>query len=419
MILIYNSFNNLFKCIIFIFFSLFLTSVYSKNVNYIESSYEFNYCLNKIEHGDVLVLKSGVYVGNFNLDKSIDVSSDGFVVITSNNNNNIFNITSKGIKINGLIFYNSGKYLDKKDACVYVHEDSESSCILDNIFSECGFGVWLNGSSFNYIFKNIFIGSLNDVLSTRGNTIHIYKNNNTIVSDNFIINGRDGIYISNSQEVSISSNMFINVRFGIHYMFSNKCNVISNIITESLIGTAIMYSKYVDLINNLIYSNVDHGLFFRDVLYSRILVNKSLYNIDGIYLGSSYYNDIINNDIIKNNIGIKVSNGSNGNLVYYNNIISNRLQVQFLDYKTIIWNSRDSGNYWSHYIGWDLNMDNIGDKKFYITSFSDKLVSSYPILRVMFNSPGLVLLQKIENQFPAFRKSSIIDNYPLMRPIVW
>jgi len=190
-------------------------------------------------------------------------------------------------------------------------------------------------------------------------------------------------------------------------------------ISDSLIGIAVMYSKYVDLINNFSYLNINHGLFFRDVLYSRILRNKSLYNTDGILLGNSYYNDVINNDIMKNNIGIKVYSGSDENLVYDNNFISNRLQAQFLDNKKIIWNSKRIGNFWSHYIGWDLNMDNIGDKKFYVTNICDWLIFSYPILRVMFDSPALILLQKIENQFPAFRRYSIVDNYPLMRPIIW
>ena len=398
---------------------LFFFSAKSKDIYYIESSHEFCSILSFINDDDIIFLKFGVYIGNFCLKKKINILSDGFVLVTSNGYSNIFNIISKNIKIIDIIFYNSGKNLSVRNSCIYINDNMNNICIFNNIFSECGFGIWSNAISYGYLLNNIFIGTFSNTLSNRGNSIHLFKNNNVIVNDNFIINGRDGIYISNSKEVSIVNNIFINVRFGIHYMFSNKCNIISNIVTSSLIGAAIMYSKYVDLVNNFIYRNIDHGLFFRDVLYSRILGNKSMYNIDGIFLGSSYYNDIISNDVVKNNVGIKVSNGSDGNLVYYNNFISNRLQVQFLDNKIIVWNDENNGNYWSHYIGWDLNMDNIGDKKFYITSISDKLVYSYPILRVMLNSPGLILLQKIENLFPAFRKSSVVDNYPLMRPVIW
>lgn len=369
------------------------------------------------KNNDTIIIKTGIYKGNFIVNKKIKMYSNEYSVLTSNNNGNILTINTSGVKIKGIHFYNSGKSMAEKDACIFAKGNNIS--IIGNYFSECGFGIWSNSGSYNYIINNTFIGTSETILSDRGNTIQIYKNNNTIVSKNFIINGRDGIYITNSNEVSINKNIFSNTRFGIHYMFSNKSNVISNITTDSLIGIAIMYSKYVDLINNFAYLNTDHGLFFRDVLYSRILKNKSLYNTDGILLGNSYFNDIINNDIIKNGIGIKIYSGSDENLVYDNNVISNKLQVQFLDNKRLIWNSKKFGNFWSHYIGWDLNMDNIGDKKFYVTNISDWLIFSYPILRVMLNSPALILLQKIENQFPAFRKFSIIDNYPLMRPLIW
>jgi len=383
----------------------------------VSTSYDLHSALNNVNDGDLIILKSGIYNGNFCISKSVSLVADGFVILTSSGHGNILTIESSDVKVKGLVFYNSGKDMSDRNACVFVNGDNV--CILNSFFSECGFGIWVNQASYNYLLNNIFIGTSDILLSDRGNTIQLYKNSNTVVFNNFIVNGRDGIYISNSNEVSINRNIFSNVRFGIHYMFSNKCSVSSNIMSDSLIGIAVMYSKYVDLINNFAYLNVYHGLFFREVLYSRILRNKSLYNTEGILLGSSYFNDVINNDVIKNNIGIKVSSGSDENLVYDNNFISNRLQVQFLDNKKIVWNSKKVGNFWSHYIGWDLNMDNIGDRKFYVTSISDWLIFSYPVLRVMFDSPALVLLQKIENQFPAFRKYSVIDNYPLMEPIIW
>lgn len=409
-------FIKVFKIFILVSFLAFF-SLNAKTPKYVFNACELSSLLETVSDGDVVILKPGIYTGNFIITQSISLMSEGFVVFTSNGNGNILTIDAHGVKVNGIFFYNSGKNMYERNACIFIKGHRVS--LVDNFFSECGFGVWSDAASYNCIFSNVFIGTSDIVLSDRGNTIQLYKNNNTIVSNNFIVNGRDGVYISNSNEVSINKNIFSNVRFGIHYMFSNKCNVVSNMISDSLIGIAVMYSKYVDLINNFSYLSTSYGLFFRDVLYSRILRNKSLYNIDGILLGNSYYNDIISNDIMKNNRGIKVYSGSDENLVYDNNFISNRWQAQYLDNRKIIWNSKSSGNFWSHYIGWDLNMDNIGDKKFYVTNICDWLIFSYPVLRVMFDSPALVLLQKIENQFPAFRCYSIVDNYPLMRPVIW
>lgn len=409
----------IFRFLVFLYFFLFCFSLHAKDIKTVNNSKEFLIALDLSLDGDSIILKSGVYIGNFVVDKSVNLIGDGYVLLTSNNFNRVLNIVSKDVKIIGVLFYNSGKNMSLKDACLFVNGFSDSFFSVNNFFIECGFGIWIDGSSYNYISDNIFLGTSNNILSDRGNSVQLYRNNGTVVTNNFIINGRDGIYISNSKEVSIYNNIFVNNRFAIHYMFSHKCNVVSNSSIDSLVGAAIMYSKYVDLFNNIYYFNLGHGLFLRDVLFSRIFKNKSLYNTDGLFLGSSYYNDLINNDIIKNVVGVKVSNGSNENLVFDNNFIINRLQVQFLDNKTVIWNFVGSGNFWSHYLGWDLNKDNIGDKKFYVTNISDRLIFSYPVLRIMFNSPALVLLQKIENQFPAFRGVSIIDNYPLMGPVLW
>jgi nitrous oxidase accessory protein len=404
------------KILIFIFIFFFFNISANSN-KHVYNSHDLILALGESKNGDSIILESGIYVGNFVINKSINFISNGNVVLTSDGIGNILTIESSNVSVKGILFYNSGKDMSVSDSCVFINGSNVN--IINNFFSECGFSLWSNESTCNYFFNNVFIGGFNNILSDRGNTLHLYRNSNSVIADNFIINGRDGVYITNSNEVSINRNVFTNVRFGIHYMFSNKCNVVSNIVCDSMIGIAVMYSKYVDLINNFTYANVTHGLFFRDVLYSRILRNKSLYNRDGILLGDSYFNDVINNDVIKNNVGMKVYSGSDDNLVYDNNFISNNLQVQFLDNRKIVWNSNNIGNFWSHYVGWDLNFDGIGDKKFYVTNISDWILSSYPILKVMFNSPALVLLQKIENQFPSFRKFSIIDNYPLMRPIIW
>ncbi len=398
--------------IILVFFSASI--VFGRDVY---TSLDFVRALNYSVVNETIALKPGIYIGNYTVNKTVNIIADGCVILTSCGNGNILTVEASDVKIQGIIFYNSGKDMSVSDACLFIN--GNNVVVIDNFFSECGFGIWSNESACNFFVNNVFVGTADKILSDRGNTIQLYRNNNTVVSDNFIVNGRDGLYITNSNEVSINRNIFTNSRFGIHYMFSNKCNVVSNMVIDSLIGIAVMYSKYVDLVNNFSYSNVTHGLFFRDVLYSRILRNKTLYNKDGILLGSSYFNDIVNNDIIKNVIGIKVYGGSDNNLLYDNNFISNNLQVQFLDNKKVVWNYFYIGNFWSHYFGWDLDFNGVGDKRFYVTNVSDWLVSMYPVLKVMFNSPALVLLQKIENQFPSFRKISVVDNYPLMRPIIW
>mgnify|MGYP001568389247 FL=1 len=385
----------------------------SNDMNFLLSNLNNNFIIKNIDN---IILRSGIYQGNFIFFKNIDLISYENSIITSCGIGSIIRLFNNNIIVKGLIFYNSGKNMSTRDACLFVEKQAYNINIVNNNFLNCGFSIWIDKSNNNYIAYNNICGTLNKVVSDRGNNIQLFRNCSTIVKNNYIYNGRDGIYIYNSMYVDIFNNFFINNRFCIHYMYSHNCLIKKNQLISSSVGTAIMYSKFVKIYDNFSIYNKEHGFLFRDVLYSKITYNKSLYNADGFFLGSSYYNNINSNNFIKNSIAAKVSNGSSYNDVYKNNFIENRQQIKYLDSKFIYWNINNIGNYWSHYVGWDLNCDGIGDKKFYVTNISDWLIFSYPILRIIFKSPSMILLQKIENQFPAFRKAAIIDNYPLMRP---
>jgi nitrous oxidase accessory protein len=136
-----------------------------------------------------------------------------------------------------------------------------------------------------------------------------------------------------------------------------------------------------------------------------------------LFLGSSYFNLIRGNRFARNELAAHVSNGSNQNEVTDNDFIDNRRRVKFLDAKSVTWSGEARGNYWSHYVGWDRDRDGIGDTRFLVTRLSDRLADTFPVLRVILESPAMRLLRRIENQFPVIRGAAIIDRFPLMRPV--
>lgn len=364
-----------------------------------------------------IILKSGLYKGNFNIYMDLNLVSLQNATITSSGVGKILYIAFPGSIVKGVYFKISGKDVTLKDSCVFIGKYANLTQLKDNKFFECGFSIWVHNSNCNYIVGNRIIGTLNFVTSIRGNSIHIFSSKGTLIEDNYIKFGRDGVYISTSKEVIIKNNIFNNTRYGIHYMYSNSCSIVNNKIKHSSAGAAIMYSKFVDIINNFVMESKEHGLLVRDVLHSTILNNKTFKNYEGVYFGGSYYNKILENDIIRNFIAVKVSNGTNENIFYKNNFIDNKIQVQLIDNKIFIWSFGSEGNYWSHFIGpAHKTLYGVGNKKFYVTTISDWLTGVYPNTKMIFNSPVMGLLEKIENQFPAIRKSAIIDNFPLLRP---
>jgi parallel beta-helix repeat protein len=107
------------------------------------------------------------------------------------------------------------------------------------------------------------------------------------------------------------------------------------------------------------------GIYLNGAQNCRIKGNDISENKIGIYLFNSNKN-ALNENIIYSNLecGIKIAS-SEGNLIYrnyFNNMNNSR------EDKLNIWNSTDSGNYWSDYTGTDKNGDGIGDTAYFITS---------------------------------------------------
>ena len=408
-----NMFRNKKIVILGCMFMLFTTAMAHNIV--INKSESFKQFLTFTNSFDNIFFSSGVYKGNFYLRKTVSIFGNDKVNICGNdinNNMNIFNINSV---IYGIKFKNSGKDIINKNSCVFINKNVNHVFIQKNFFYHCNFGIWLNQSNYNIIKKNIIIGKSNNVISNIGNNIQVFKNINTTIENNYILYGRDGIYISNSDNMIIKKNIFIMNRFGVHYMYSNNSIVNNNIILLSSVGIALMYSKLLDITNNTIYANKNHGILFRDILYSKIIKNKIMFNSEGIFLGSVYYNYIIHNIYFKNNVALKISNGSNGNLVYNNNFVENKLQIHFLDNGFIYFNGENIGNFWSQCIKQYSGNNKVYNKKFYITNISDWLILNYPILNIILKTPVMQGLKNLEKQFPSFRKDCVIDKYPLIK----
>lgn len=406
--------------VISILFGMFIyISIANANTYYIKksSTLELRKVLNQARNGDKIILLGGIYKGNFQINKSIMMTAKTRSILTSSFNGTVLKINAPNVIIDKVMFSNSGQKLNQHNACVYLDQNANNAKILNNNFNNCLFSIWLNHVSGTYIKNNSFKGSTEKNLSNRGNAIEVWFNNSLEVLNNIFINGRDGVYSSNTQNIVIKNNHFSHVRFGIHFMYNNQSFIANNTVAYSTSGMELMYSKKAIISNNILKFNKLHGLFLRQIQFSKIISNLSTRNNTGLVLSGSTENTVQNNNIIENNIGVEVSAGSINNRVYNNNFINNRLPVQYTEVRTIQWGYNGRGNFWSEYHGFDYKHDGVGDKPYYVTNLGQWLIYSYPVLKVIFSSPSMSILQKIDNQFPVLRKAGLIDKYPLTREV--
>jgi nitrous oxidase accessory protein len=81
------------------------------------------------------------------------------------------------------------------------------------------------------------------------------------------------------------------------------------------------------------------------------------------------------------------------------------------------WSHEGRGNFWSDYLGWDLDADGVGDRHYEPNDAVDKLLWKYPLARLLMNSPAVQALRWVQREFPVFRSPGVRDSHPLMLPV--
>ena len=133
-----------------------------------------------------------------------------------------------------------------------------------------------------------------------------------------------------------------------------------------------------------------------------------------IFIYNSLFNQITGNLFSSSDLGIHLTAGSEDNRFSGNAFISNKEQVKYVSNRLQDWSHEGRGNYWSDYLGWDLDNDGIGDTHYHPNDGIDMLLWKYPSARVLMNSPAVETLRWVQRQFPVFRPPGVSDSRPLM-----
>jgi nitrous oxidase accessory protein len=92
--------------------------------------------------------------------------------------------------------------------------------------------------------------------------------------------------------------------------------------------------------------------------------------------------------------------------------VENEIQVQFVAAYDQEW----SGNFWSDYVGWDVDGNGVGDVPYRSNTLVDDLLARYPLAKLLLASPALQVLAVAERQFPVITVPKGVDASPRMSP---
>ncbi len=377
--------------------------------------------------GDTVILAKGNYFGNFIINREITLRGSNETIIDAMGKGHAIHLFNSNITIEDLTIINWGDDLTEQNSGIYSDKKVENILIQNNQLQGSGFGIWLQKAEHIKVLNNTIVGNTKLRSADRGNGIQLSIVKHVLVRGNNVSNTRDGLYIISSQENVLQNNTMHDLRYGIHYMYSHSNQVLNNLTYNTRAGYALMSSKHLIVSANTSKNSEDYGFLLNFITSSTITDNviKDVWTKPenkvlgrdgkGLFVYNSAYNTISNNLIHTSEIGIHLTAGSENTKVFGNSFINNPTQVKYVSNKKQEWSKDGKGNYWSNYLGWDMNNDLVGDVIFEPNDGIDKLVWQYPEMKMLMDSPAVLILRWVQRQFPVLKPPGVKDSYPLMQ----
>lgn len=408
------------------FLAVFYVSLLSAAQIKVDESSNLQLQLDLAENGDEIVLSKGTYLGNFIVSNQLSLVGEKGAVIDAQGKGHALLLQSSHVKVKNLTIVNWGSDLTEQNAGIYSDSNSSHIFIENNKFNGDGFGIWLQKTSHAVVHNNHIVGNAKLRSADRGNGIQLSSVKESTISGNETSHVRDGIYVQNSQNNVIEKNIMHDLRYGVHYMYSHTNKVIDNTAYNTRAGYALMSSRNLIVEGNTSDNSQDYG-FLMNFITSSTISNNLVRNVwtnpenkvlgrdgKGLFIYNSAYNTISHNLVETAEIGIHLTAGSEGTKVYGNSFINNPIQVKYVSNKKQEWSLQGQGNYWSNYLGWDMNSDQVGDVVFEPNDGIDKLLWQFPEMKMLMDSPAVIILRWVQRQFPVLKPPGVKDSFPLM-----
>ncbi|HEX5083746.1 MAG TPA: nitrous oxide reductase family maturation protein NosD [Blastocatellia bacterium] len=369
--------------------------------------------------GDTIQVQSGVYTGQFILDKRLALEGVGKPVLRGGGRGSVVIVIADHCSIRGFVIEHSGGDLQAEDSGLLLK--SNENTVADNELRDTLYGIYLYHSRQNTVRRNAVRGRRELEVGSRGAGLHLWNSPDNTIEENTVTDARDGMYIQSSPGNNIRRNRVFGVRYGLHYMSSDANKFEENVFSDNVAGAAIMYSRKIELRRNAFVHNrgfSSFGILFQDCEENVAEENFIIDNATGVFAEALRKSVFRRNVIAENDLALQIFSSSAQNLFVENNFVENLSQLRLVGRRSDTrWQDGGRGNYWSDYRGYDLDGDGVGDVAHKVQNVFEYLEGNYPRLRLYLSSPAALALAAAEHAFPIIKGSSEKDGAPLMKPV--
>lgn len=368
--------------------------------------------------GDVLKLTDGAYLGPVTIDRPLAIIGPRRAVVDGQGSGSVLTITAPDVHLSGFTVTGSGRINQNLDAGVKIEKGADRSRIEKLSVTGNMHGIDVHGGRDAVVTGNEITGTDSPRMNERGNGIYVWNSPGTLLENNVIRFGRDGIFSNASSNSIYRGNVMRDLRFAVHFMYTRNTEVSANTSIGNHLGFAIMFSNQAKILNNLSLGDREHGLMLNYANNADVTGNLVRGGTKKcLFIYNAHKNLIWNNRFEGCGIGIHFTAGSEKNVLSGNAFIANREQVKYVGTRNMEWSHEGRGNFWSDHPAFDLNGDGIADGFYRPNDVMDQVLWSQPAASLLIGSPAIQLVRWSQRDFPATLPGGVRDSAPLMRPL--
>ena len=372
--------------------------------------------------GDTIVVRGGVHPPLV-IDQSLTLIGEDGAVIDGGGVGDVVRIEAPDVTLEGFELRNSGRILDREHAGVTV--EAARATVRNNVMHEVLFGVFLKHADGTVVEGNDIHGYEYD-LARRGDGLRSWYSADATFAGNHVQGMRDVIlWFSNSAHVL--DNVVLDGRYGLHFMYDDDMTVRGNELAGNSVGAFIMYSSRVTVEQNLIRDNFGpsgYGIGLKEVDDVMVRDNVLLRNRIGVSFDTTPHQkaaraQLLGNLVAFNHVGLSFQPSTQRVESVGNWIDRNTSQIEVRGGGDLLGNTwtRETGNYWSDYVGYDANGDGVGDVAYEPRSLFGSLRDEHPALALFDDAPAALAIDFAARALPNLRPSAkVVDTAPLLEP---
>ncbi len=374
--------------------------------------------LAQAEEGDTLRLSPGIYAETLVLSRPVTIDGQGQATLDGQGTGSVITVTGPDVTVQNLTIIGSGSDHKEIDSGVQLTKTATAPQILNNVLIGNLYGVDIHGAKNSLVQGNRIEGRLDRHMNARGNGVYVWNAPGSVVDNNDIQYGRDGVFVNSSKKNTFTNNLFRDLRFAVHYMYADNSEVSGNVSIGNDLGYAVMFTKRVKITDNVSINDREHGVMLnyanQSVISGNVVIGAQQ---KCTFLYNAHKNEFTNNWFEGCGIGIHFTAGSQRNRIVGNSFIGNRTQVKYVSTKWVEWSENGQGNYWSDFASFDVDGNGIADVPYRPNDSMDHVLWTQPAAKMLLGSPAVQLVRWSQSAFPALLPGGVMDSHAMMKPV--